>query len=93
MTRREILMAALTACGLCKAPSAAALVVVRLGNGASDLCMVKGGVEVARVRLTVIAPEIINDVACAEGIREGLKAWGDDLPLFLADGGRVSRIV
>lgn len=85
-------MAALAACGFGKAPEAA-LIVVRLGNGASDLCMVEGGVEVARVRLTVIAPEIINDVDCAEGIREGLKAWGDgNLPLFLSEGGRVSRI-
>ena len=63
------------------------LVVVRLVEGHSDLLMLRHGVELARVPLSVIDPEVMNDVELAEGIRLGLKGLGEgDLPLFLADG-------
>lgn len=67
------------------------LVVVRTPDSGSYLCMVQNGVEVARVRITVIDPEIINDLEAAEGIREGLKAWGDeDMPLVVAEESKYS---
>ena len=56
----------------------AVLVVVRTSEGHSDLCVVRNRVEVARVRITVLEPSIINDVELAKGIREGLKAWRDE---------------
>ena len=62
------------------------LVVVRTPRRGSYLCTVRNGAEVARVHLTVIDSEIMNDVEAAEGIREGLKAWGDkDMPLIVAE--------
>jgi hypothetical protein len=65
---------------------ATVLVVVRVPDNGSYLCMVRNGVEVACVRITVLDPEIMNDVEAAEGIRNGLRAWDDgDMPLIVAE--------
>jgi hypothetical protein len=101
MTRRDIFkgLAALAAFRQAagNAPAGTTLVVVRLVEGHSNLLMLRRGVELARVPLSVIDPEVMNDVELAEGIRLGLKGLGaGDLPLFLADGvgmTGISRIV
>ena len=67
-------------------PAGTTLVVVRLVKGHSNLLMLRRGVELARVRIRVIDPGVMNDVELAKGIRLGLKRAGaGDLPLFLAD--------
>jgi hypothetical protein len=91
MTRRDIFrgLAAFAAFGqtIGNTPRGTTLVVVRLIEGHSDLLMLRRGVELARVRIPVIDPDVMNDVELAEGIRLGLKGAGaGDLPLFLADG-------
>jgi hypothetical protein len=49
--------------------------------------MLRRGAELARMRIPVIDPVVMNDVDLAQGIRLGLKGTGaGDLPLFLADG-------
>jgi hypothetical protein len=95
MTRRDVFkgIAAFAACGkVFGEPWGAVLVVVRLAGG-SDLVMLRDGAEIARVRITVIDPEVMNDVELAECMRLGLKALGEgDLPLFLADGAHMTGI-
>ncbi len=91
MTRRDIFkgLAVITvfsqAAG--SAQAGTTLVVVRLVKGHSNLLMLRRGVELARVRISVVDPEGRNDVELAGFIRLGLKGAGaGDLPLFLADG-------
>ena len=68
-------------------PGTTTLVVVRLVKGCSSLLMLRRGVELARVRIPVKDPGVMNDVEVADFIRLGLKGAGTgDLPLFLADG-------
>jgi len=91
MTRRDILkgLAAIVAFrrAIGNIRTGTTLVLVRLVKGHSDLLMLCRGVELARIRIPVIDPNVINDVELAEGIRLGLKGTGaGDLPLFLADG-------
>ena len=91
MTRRDILkgLAAIAAFRQVSenAQAGTTLVVVRLVKGHSNLLMLRRGVELARVRIPVIDPDVMNDVELADGIRLGLKGTGaGDLPLFLADG-------
>jgi hypothetical protein len=96
MTRRDVL---LSLAALAVPPRLAeetevpvALVVVRTGEGHADLCMVRHGIEVARMRMTVIDPAVWNDVELAEGIRQGLKAWGDEeMPIFVAEKGEYVK--
>jgi hypothetical protein len=96
MTRRDVLLGlaalAVPALAMEAKQVPVALVVVRTGEGHSDLCMVRDGSEVARTRLTVIDPAVWNDVALAEGIRQGLKAWGDEeMPIFVAEEGEYMK--
>jgi hypothetical protein len=98
MTRRDIFkgLAALAAFRQAAGNSRAGttLVVVRLVEGHSDLLMLRRGVELSRVRISVQDPEVMNDVELAGFIRLGLRGTGaDDLPLFLADGVRMTGIV
>ena len=91
MTRRDIFkgLAAIAAFrqALGNTPAGTTLVVVRLVKGHSELMMLRRGVELARVRIPVLDPDVINDVELADFIRLGLKGAGaGDLPLFLADG-------
>lgn len=97
MTRRDVFkgIVAFAACmrAFGKAPHGATLVVVRLVEGRSDLLMLRRGVEIARVRIPVMDPEVMNDVELAESMRLGLKAMArGDLPLFLADGVHMTGI-
>ena len=90
MTRRDIFKGVAAIAAFSQAAgnkqAGTTLVIVRLVKGHSDLLMLRRGVELARVRLSVIDP-VMNDVGLAEGIRLGLKGLGEgDLPLFLADG-------
>jgi hypothetical protein len=96
MTRREVLLGlaalALPRLSAEKTEVPAALVLVRTGEGHFDLCMVRHGIEVARTRMTVIDPAVWNDVELAEGIRQGLKAWGDEeMPIFVAEEGEYVK--
>jgi hypothetical protein len=91
MTRRDIFkgLAAIAAFSQAagNAPAGTTLVVVRLVKGCSSLLMLRRGVELARLRISVMDPDVMNDVELAEGIRLGLMGAGaGDLPLFLADG-------
>ena len=91
MTRRDIFkgLAALAVFRRAFGSTAAGttLVVVRLVKGYSDLLMLRRGVELSRVRISVQDPEVMNDVELADFIRLGLKGTGaGELPLFLADG-------
>jgi hypothetical protein len=91
MTRRDIFkgLAALAAFRQAAGNSRAGttLVVVRLVKGHSNLLMLRRGVELARVRISAVERDVMNDVEVAEFIRLGLKGAGaGDLPLFLADG-------
>jgi hypothetical protein len=91
MTRRDIFkgLAAIAVFRRAFGSTAAGttLVVVRLVKGYSNLLMLRRGVELARVRIPVMDPDVMNDVELAEFIRMGLKGAGaGDLPLFLADG-------
>jgi hypothetical protein len=90
MTRREVFrgIAGFVACvrAFGKTPQGKVLVVVRLVGGHSDLLMLRNGVEIARVRIRVLAPDIVNDVELAECMRLGLKAMGEgDMPILVAE--------
>jgi hypothetical protein len=97
MTRRDIFkgLAAIAAFRQAFGNTAdgATLVIVRLVKGRSDLLMLRRGRELARVRIPITDPNVMNDVELAEGIRLGLKGTGaGDLPLFLADGVAMTGI-
>src|SRR5580692_10976188 len=91
MTRRDIFkgLAAIAAFRQAagRATAGTTLVVVRLVKGCSSLLMLRRGVELARVRITVMEPDVMSDVELADFIRLGRKGAGaGELPLFLADG-------
>jgi hypothetical protein len=97
MTRRDIFkgLAAIAAFRKAFGNSSAGttLVVVRLVKDHSDLLMLRSGRELARVRIPVMDLNVMNDIELAEGIRLTLKGTGArDLPLFLADGVRMTGI-
>ncbi len=91
MTRRDILKGLVAIATFRQAagntPAGTTLVVVRLVKDCSSLLMLRRGIELARLRIPVMAPHVMNDIELAGFIRLGLKGAGaGDLPLFQADG-------
>jgi len=67
MTRRDILKAlvAFAACvrAYAKTPQGAGLVVVRIAERHSDICLMRDGVEISRERIPIGRAHFVNDVA------------------------------
>ena len=101
MTRRDILMrlVAFAACAgaFAKTPGGAGIIVVRIAERHSDICLVRSGVELAREHIPVGRADSVSDMAIELGdfIRDTLKSVGTGgTPVLLAgDGWGVQGLV
>jgi hypothetical protein len=99
MTKRDILMrlVAFAACAgaFAKTPGGAGIIVVRIAERHSDICLVRSGVELAREHIPIGRANFVNDVAVglAEFIRDTLESVGTGgTPVLLADGGGIQGL-
>lgn len=91
MTRREVFgaLVAFAACEHTFGKTWTVLVVLRVSPRDSYLCRVQDGATLTRMRIPVIDPEIFSDVEFAESVRDAVNRY---MPVFLADGGKLSHI-
>jgi len=67
-----------------KTPRGAGFVVVTISERHSDICLVRGGVELTRESIAVGAVDFADDVECAGFIRDTLKRAGaGETPVLL----------
>lgn len=97
MERRDVLMAlaAFAACAraFAKTPQGAGLVVVKVGERRSDVCLMRGNVTLAQERIAIGAADFVNDAGCAGFIRDTLRRAGaGETPMLLAGNGGLAGL-
>lgn len=98
MRRRDVLknLMAFAACvrAFARTPQGAGIVVVKIGERHSDICLMRGGVELTRECIAIGSADFGNDVECSGFVRDTLKRAGaGETPVLRAgDGARMSGL-
>lgn len=67
--------------------------MVRVGERRSDVCLVRGNVELTRERIAIGAVDFVSDAECAGFIRNTLRRAGaGETPVLLAGNGGLAGL-